>query len=286
LNFLIQIQKEVLPLLKMTKIGIIAGDGNLPLYIGKSLLNKNYDVTFLSLNNKNNKFYKTHNVIEIDILSIKKIFNILDSNKIKHIIFAGSIKRPGIKDLGFDLPTLLLAKNLLLEKKGDNNLLMSLKKYFETKGYIFFDWTKYCKELFSTETNLTKNKPSKDAILNLKKAKLTYQIFKKLDVGQAMIIQNQLVLGLEAIEGTDELLKRCKEYKRKDDNGVLFKFSKQNQSNLIDIPLIGLGTIKNLKKYNYEGVFLQKNKCLILDKKKIIDYASQNNLFISSVNLN
>ena len=94
------------------------------------------------------------------------------------------------------------------------------------------------------------------------------------------------VLGLEAIEGTDELLKRCKEYKRKDDNGVLFKFSKQNQSNLIDIPLIGLNTMKNLKKYNYEGVFLQKNKCLILDKKKIIDYASQNNLFISSVELN
>ena len=42
----------------MTKIGIIAGDGHLPLYIGKSLLNKNYDVTFLSLNNKNNKFCK------------------------------------------------------------------------------------------------------------------------------------------------------------------------------------------------------------------------------------
>ena len=60
----------------------------------------------------------------------------------------------------------------------------------------------------------------------------------------------------------------------------------RNQSNLIDIPLIGLDTMKNLKKYNYEGVFLQKNKCLILDKKKIIDYASQNNLFISSVELN
>ena len=129
MNFWTQIQKEVLPLLKMTKIGIIAGDGNLPLYIGKSLLRKNYDDTFLSLNNKNNKFYKNHNVIDIDILSIKKIFKVLNSNKIKHIIFAGSLKRPGIKDLGFDIPTLLLAKSLLLENKGDNNLLLSLKKY-------------------------------------------------------------------------------------------------------------------------------------------------------------
>tara|TARA_B100001057_G_scaffold157235_1_gene157782 strand:- start:1892 stop:2704 length:813 start_codon:yes stop_codon:yes gene_type:complete len=270
----------------MTKIGIIAGDGNLPLYIGKSLLNKNYDITFLSLNNKNNKFYANHNIVDIDILSIKKIFKVLDSNNIKYIIFAGSIKRPGIKDLGFDIPTFVLAKNLLLEKKGDNNLLISLKNYFETKGYIFFNWTKYCKELFANEINLTNIKPSKKAILNLKKAKSIYQIYKKLDVGQAMIIQNQLVLGLEAIEGTDMLLKRCEEYKRKDDNGVLFKFAKQNQSNLIDIPLIGLDTIKNLKKYDYEGVYLQKNKCLILDKEKIIHYANQNNLFISSVEIN
>ncbi len=270
----------------MTKVGIIAGDGNLPLYIGKSLLNKNYDVTFLSLNIKNNKIYKNYNFIDIDILSIKKIFKVLDRNKIKHVIFAGSIKRPGIKDMGFDLPTILLAKNLLLEKKGDNNLLISLQKYFESKGYIFLNWQKYCKDLFSTELNLTKIKPSKNASLNLKKAKSIFQIYKKLDVGQAMIIQNQLVLGLEAIEGTDILLKRCEEYKRKGDYGVLIKFSKQNQSNLIDIPLIGLETIMNLKKYNYEGIFLQKNKCLILDKMKIIDYANENNLFISSVELN
>ncbi len=270
----------------MTKIGIIAGDGHLPLYIGKSLLNKNYDVTFLSLNNKNNKFYSDYKIIDINILSIKKIFKVLDKNKIKYIIFAGGIKRPGIKDLGFDIPTLSLAKNLLLEKKGDNNLLITLKNYFQTKGYIFFNWTKYCKELFSTEINLTKVKPSKNSILNLQKAKSIYQIYKKLDVGQSMIIQNQLVLGLEAIEGTDQLLKRCAEYKRKEDNGILLKFSKQNQSSLIDIPLIGLDTIKNLKKYNYDGVYLQKNKCLILDKNKIIDYANENNLFISSVDLN
>ena len=138
----------------MNKIGIITGDGNLPLYIGKSLINKNYDVTFLSLNNKNNKFYNSYNLVNIDVLSIKKILKVLDSNNIKNIIFAGSIKRPGINDLGFDIPTFLLAKNLLLEKKGDNNLLISLKKYFESKGFNFFNWTKYCKELFSTESNL------------------------------------------------------------------------------------------------------------------------------------
>ena len=135
----------------MIKIGIISGDGNLPLYIGNTLLNKNYDVIFLNLNHQNNKFYNNQKIIDINILSIKKILKTLDHNNIKYIIFAGSIKRPSIKDLGFDIQTFSLAKKLLLEKKGDNNLLISLKEFFESKGYIFFNWTKYCKELFSTE---------------------------------------------------------------------------------------------------------------------------------------
>ena len=56
----------------MIKIGIITGDGNLPLYIGKSLINKKYDVTFLSLNNKNNKIYNNYKILDINILSKKK----------------------------------------------------------------------------------------------------------------------------------------------------------------------------------------------------------------------
>ena len=128
--------------------------------------------------------------------------------------------------------------------------------------------------------------PSNHAIQNLQKAKLIYSEYKKIDVGQSIIVQNQLVLGVEAIEGTDNLIKRCNFYKRKGDKGILLKFSKKNQSNLIDIPLIGLETIKNLKKYDYEGVFLEKNRCLIIDKEKIINYANHNKIFISSVDLN
>ena len=271
----------------MNKIGLICGDGNLPFYIGNSLAKKNFDVTYFLLNSvKNKKIYKKTKHININILSVKKIINTLRSNKIKKIIFAGSIKRPSIKDLGFDLDTIKIAKKLFLEKKGDNNLLVAIKDYLEDKDFSFFDWTKYCPELFSIEDNLSNIKPSKYAKDNLLKAKSIYLHFKNIDVGQSMVIQNQLVLGLEAIEGTDNLIKRCSKYKRKGDKGVLFKFSKKNQSKLIDIPLVGLQTIKNLKKFKYEGIFLEKYKCLILDKDKLIEYANQNKIFISSVKLN
>ena len=105
--------------------------------------------------------------------AIEAVNKLIKKNK-KLMIISNSSKRKissinSLKDLGFDIPTFSLAKKLLLEKKGDNNLLTSLKKFFESKGFIFFNWTRFCKELFAIETNLTKIKPTKIAILNLNK---------------------------------------------------------------------------------------------------------------------
>ena len=91
---------------------------------------------------------------------------------------------------------------------------------------------------------------------------------------------------MEAIEGTDNLIERTSYLKRKGDKGILLKFAKKNQSGLIDIPLIGLETIKKIKKFNFEGIFLEKNKCLIINKDQVIEYANKNKIFISCVELN
>ena len=120
-------------------------------------------------------------------------------------------------------------------------------------------------------------------VIGQKKIKGT-TTFGKLDIGQSVIIQNQIVIGLEAVEGTDNLILRCKNLKKSGDKGILVKFAKYNQSNILDIPTIGEQTINLLKENDYEGVYLEKNNCLILDKKKTINIANQNNIFISSCN--
>ena len=63
----------------------------------------------------------------------------------------------------------------------------------------------------------------------------------------------------------------------------MIKLSKYNQNSNLDIPVIGIESVKNLKKYKYEGVFLEKNKCIIIDKDQVIDYCNKNKLFIASV---
>ena len=124
----------------------------------------------------------------------------------------GKVNRPSVKDIKFDIDTLKFIKDYFLEKKGDNNLLISIQNYFAKKGFPIFDWTSYCEDLFANRKNLTMKLPSKKAILNKEKGIETFKLFGQLDVGQSMIVQNEIILGLETIEGTDELIKRCFNY--------------------------------------------------------------------------
>jgi len=268
----------------MKNIGIIAGEGKLPILIGNNLLNKKYKITFFLINGSGNKDnYKDYDACGINIFSIKSILKKLEYKKIEKIIMAGKINRPSLSDFHFDLETIKLVKKLFLENKGDDKLLTTLENYFEKRGYPSFDWTKYCKEIYSNEDYLTKTKPSNKALKNLKKGLKIFNNYGKLDVGQSLIVQNEIILGLEAAEGTDNLIKRCFDYKKKGDKGILIKYNKINQSKKIDIPTIGINTIHLLKKFGYEGVFLKKNKCIILDKIEVKKFADKSKIFISAI---
>jgi UDP-2,3-diacylglucosamine hydrolase len=269
----------------MNNIGIIAGGGNLPIAIGGNLIKKNFNVFFFVIEEFFNTInYQGFNVTIINLKSAKKIIESLKAKNIHSIIMAGNIKRPSITDLSFDFQTFKLAKNLLLNKTGDNSLLVSIKKYFMDQGFDYFDWKEHCPELFVKNDYLTQLKPARKARENLKKALSIFKFFGEIDVGQSMIIQNQIVLGLEAVEGTDNLITRCNDYKKSGDKGILVKFSKYNQSNILDIPTIGEKTIKLLKDFDYEGVYLEKDNCIIIDKEKTLDLANQLKIFISTCN--
>ena len=139
--------------------------------------------------------------------------------------------------------------------------------------------------MFTEKEFLTQKKPNNDSINNLKIGLNIFKKFGRLDIGQSLIMQNNLVLGLEAAEGTDNLLKRCFKYKKKGEKGIIIKLKKFNQDLRFDLPTIGLNTMKLIKKYDYEGIFIQKKYCLIIDKEKVIKFANNNNIFISSINL-
>jgi len=268
----------------MSRIGILAGGGKLPLIIGESLLKKDYDIFFFGFEDfVDFKIYKKYNFKKISLNSFSNIIGHLRKYKIDQIIMAGNVKRPSIKDIKFDLNTLKIIKKYLLQSKGDDKLLSCIADFFEEKGYPVFNWIRHCEDLFEDKVYLTNKKPSKNADLNKLKGLQIFDVIGNTDIAQSLIIQNQLILGIEAAEGTDELIKRCYSYKKKGDDGILIKLSKFHQNSYLDIPTIGLQTVKNIKKNNFEGIFLERKKCIIIEKQKVIDFCNINGIFISTV---
>ena len=268
----------------MINIGIISGSGPLPLLIGKNLINKKHQVCFLCIKNfTDTKIYENYDHIQIELTSLTKILEVLKKQNVEKIILVGKITRPSIKDIKFDFKTINLIKNYFLESKGDDELLKYISNFFDKEDFPLFDWKSTCRELFANDDHLTLNKPSTEAIKNKNKGLEIFKIIGRADIGQSLIIQNQIILGIECIEGTDELINRTNNYKKEGDKGILLKLSKYHQHTELDLPTVGLLTVKKLKDLSYEGLFIEKNKCIIIDKEIVIDFCNKNNLFLSTV---
>src|SRR5437764_153451 len=106
------------------------------------------------------------------------------------------------------------------------------------------------------------------------------QTLGALDIGQAVIVQQGLVLGVEAIEGTDELLRRCAALSREGLGGVLVKVEKPGQEPRADRPTIGLRTVLLAAETGLRGIAVEANATIVLDRDEVIRTADEAGLFV------
>ena len=90
-----------------------------------------------------------------------------------------------------------------------------------------------------------------------------------LDVGQAVIVQQGLVLGIEAIEGTDALIERCGALRRDGPGGVLVKMTKPTQDLRFDLPTVGVVTVERCAAAGLRGIAIEAGKTIALDREAI-----------------
>ena len=104
-----------------------------------------------------------------------------------------------------------------------------------------------------------------------------------LDIGQAVIVQQGMVLGVEAIEGTDALLKRCRDLRREGPGGVLVKLKKPDQEARVDLPTIGPATVEGARAAGLKGIAIEAGGALVIDLPAVIAAADEAGLFIIGV---
>nr|WP_279611767.1 LpxI family protein [Candidatus Sarmatiella mevalonica] len=111
----------------------------------------------------------------------------------------------------------------------------------------------------------------KSHMMNIKIGAYTLRALGKCDVGQSIVVYEQRVLGIEAAEGTDALIERCAKLRQGGVGGVMVKMMKENQNPMMDPPVIGVNTVRQMQRYGYDGIAVQKDKVIILDVHEILN---------------
>jgi DUF1009 family protein len=267
-------------------LGLIVGETNLPKFVIKELLKKNVSFLILDLT-KSNIYKKYKNSYSLKITELGKAISVFKKNNCKNIIFIGKVERPEISLLKFDRKALFYLPRLFsVFKKGDGNILKEVIKIFKENKINVLNSMKFTPELIFKDESINKLKTNDADNISISKGVSIIKALSKFDIGQSVIINNGYVLAIEGPEGTDETIKRSlylsKKYKLKN-KSILIKFPKANQDLRVDLPTIGLDTIKNCIKANIKGIALKRSQNIILDKDKIINLTKKNNFFIISI---
>ena len=258
-------------------IGLIFGETNFPKYIYKKIKGKkNFIIIDLS---RKKIFRKDKNSHSVSVGQFGKIISILKENNCKKVLFAGKVKKPNFSKIKLDLKGVYYISRIIKKSKlGDVALLKEIINIFKNEKINTISSTTFTPELNLSRGNYSKYKPNKKDKLDINNAIRALNKSNQYSHIQGAICRDDKII-LEKQEGTKKMFKQIKKIKNII-RGVLVKFPKKKQDPRIDLPTVGLNTLKQCKESGLKGVVLNHKKNIFLDKKKSINFANKNKMFI------
>ena len=261
-------------------IGLIFGDTSFPIEILKKIKKNKLKYLIIDLS-KSKKFKKNKKSYSVSIGQFGKIINILKQNNCKKVLFAGKVSKPNFSKLKLDLKGIYYIPRIIKASKlGDVAILKEIIKILNQQTIKTISSISFNPELSLKRGNYSKIKPNKDDKKDISKAIKTLSKLSKYNFSQGTVVRNSNVVATEGKGGTEKMLIKCKSKKFRY-NGVLVKFPKKKQDLRVDLPTVGLKTLKQSKIAGLKGIVLKSKQNVFLDKSKCINFANKNNMFIT-----
>ncbi len=265
------------------KLGIIAGRGELPrtLIHACEASGRPYFVLALEDAADEETVAATNdNYAWIRLGAIGKALELLRKNHVEEVVLAGYVNRPKISTLRPDLKGAKLLTRIGSQLlSGDNELLSGIVGFMEEEGFRVCGAEDVVRELVAPEGLIGNLYPDKRAQADIAFGARMARAIGALDIGQAVVVQNQKVLGVEAIEGTDALISRCADL-REDKGGVLVKVKKPQQERRVDLPTIGAETVHRVAEAGFAGIAIEAGASLIVNRREVVRLADQMGIFV------
>lgn len=209
----------------------------------------------------------------VNVGKLGKIIDTLKDSGVTRAVMAGKVPKKLLYE-GNITPDLRAMKLLFtLKDRSDDSILLAITKELEKDGITLVDTTDFCSDMLTPEGVLTKKGVSsdeeKDIVFGWKVAKE----MGRLDIGQTVVVKDRAVMSVEAIEGTDEAIKRGGLFANK--GAVVVKVSKPNQDMRFDVPVVGLNTLKAMIKVEARVLAIEAEKSILLEKETFLKEAEE-----------
>ncbi len=264
------------------RLGIIAGGGPLPGRIIETCRRTGRPVFVVAFKSQ------TDHPIPDDVPQVwtrlgaaGKMLGALESNGVEEVCLAGTFRRPSWLEIMPDRRAASFLRKVDLSNLGDDALLQALSDVLEhEEGFRVVPVQELLEEGLAKPGLLTTTAPDEAAQADIARGLAVARAIGALDVGQGAVVQQGIVLAVEAAEGTDAMLARCAGLRRDGPGGVLVKARKPQQDGRLDLPTIGTTTVERVAAAGLAGIAVEAGAAIIVDPDAVAAAADERGLFV------
>jgi len=266
------------------RLGVIAGGGDIPAKLLAACDDAGRDVFLVGFEGQTDTALTEGRAYMMTrIGAAGQIISTLKSHNIKDLVLIGSVRRPSLAELKPDMRTAQFFAKIGLKALGDDGLLKALRHELENEGFIIHGVHKFMQDLIAVPGSLGTHKPKKEDWPDIRRGVKASQLLGQLDIGQAAVVQQGIVLGVEGVEGTDELIARCGGLQRKGRGPILIKTCKPQQDHDFDMPTIGPQTARICAARGYAGIVIEAGRSLVVSADELAVEANKHKIFVMAV---
>jgi hypothetical protein len=272
-------------------VGLIAGGGALPFAVADSLAARGVASVLFALRGvcdaREVERFRHH---WISAGQFGRAMKLLRAEGCRDLVFIGTLTRPALSELRFDWATLRVMRQLWAAYRGgDDHLLSGIGRIFEQGGFRMVGIRDVAPDLLMPAGCLTRAAPDAQGEADIASGLGVLRALSPFDVGQAVVVIDGHVVGVEDIGGTDGLLGRIAQLRAQGRlraaarRGVLVKAPKSGQDQRFDLPTIGVRTVDGAREAGLAGIAVAAGATQIVDPQAVIAAADAAGLFVTGV---
>jgi len=264
------------------KFGLIAGNGKFPFLIIEGARKQGASLAVVAIKEETNPKIEqvAEKLIWVGIGQLGKMISFFKNEGVSKTMMAGQVKH--VQIFSGSLPDLRMIKMLWnLPQRNTDALIGGIADEMAREKIELIDSTYFIQEQLAQEGVLTKREPDDTEEGNIEYGLKIANEIARLDLGQTIVVRAKACVAVEAMEGTDAVIRRAGELAK--GKLTVIKVSKPNQDMRFDVPVVGVPTIQAMIESGATCLCLTAQKTLILDKEEVFKLANQNKISIVAV---